>query len=315
MIKTRSNTIFILKDDGSKTIFEAEELQTKIIKSCINSGMREAWLAEDITLAIEYALHGSRKKIPTYTEADINSMVIKVLEQAGYPEVANSFRQQNKEANLKISSDLDTIKKIIMKYLDLEGKQLALCSQKVFDSCRSLKMEEISPVLILELGKYYKDKLYPINDIAVTAGMNDHVSDVDILGKGWIEHISEKNIPLYENCIVEFCGINYFLPAVKIDLNLNLYLTYLKLDHPLTEMAVIPTFPQLADAVNELMDSLYANFEDIKNLPIYLRIVDIHNFAETFLDSSWPECENVCQDLIEHLQAYLCHKIYKVSFL
>lgn len=315
MIKTKSNTVFILNNDGSKTIFDSEELQTKIIKSCLNAGMRDPWLAEDITLAIEYALHCSSSKEPTYTEADVNSIVIKVLEQSGYPEVAKTFRQQNKESNLKIVSDLNTIKDVIKKYLGLDGKQLEMCAQKIHDSCYTLKMKELSPVLILELGKYYKDKLYPIEDINVSPSLNDNNNDIELWGRDWIDRISKDNLPFYENCIIEFCGINHFLPAVKIDLNLNLYLSYLKLDHPLTEMAVIPTFPKLADGVNELMDVLYSNFEDIKKLPIYLRIVDIHSFAEKFLDSSWPECENVCQDLIEHLQLHLSYKIYKVSFL
>ena len=56
MIKLADNSIMLIGPDGILNVFESDKLQSKIIRSFMLAGVRDIWLAEDITLAVEYAL-------------------------------------------------------------------------------------------------------------------------------------------------------------------------------------------------------------------------------------------------------------------
>ena len=85
MIKLSDGAIMLIRPDGSQVEFEADELQSGIIRGCLAAGTRDLWIAEDIALSIEYAmaLPGNRGRI--FTVSEINSLVIKILEETAIP--------------------------------------------------------------------------------------------------------------------------------------------------------------------------------------------------------------------------------------
>jgi len=124
MIKLCDSAITIIHPDGTRFVFEIEELQSRIIKSCLAAGIRDVWIAEDISLSIEYALSQEGDSSKIFTLADINFIVVKILEETGYPEVADNFRLQNEleEETVQVSSDV--VLDILENNLGLTGNAL-----------------------------------------------------------------------------------------------------------------------------------------------------------------------------------------------
>ena len=115
MIKLCDTAITIINPDGTRFVFEIDELQSRIIKSCLAAGIRDVWIAEDISLSIEYALIQDEDASRVFTLADINYIVVKILEETGYPEVAEKFRLQN---------DFEDEKEFYLKEIEKDNKEL-----------------------------------------------------------------------------------------------------------------------------------------------------------------------------------------------
>ena len=313
MIKEKSDIIYILHADGTKSVFEPEQLQADIIRSSLQSGLRDAWFAEDISLAIEFALRSTTEQTPTYPETDINSIVIKALEETGYPAVANTYRHLTKTKQTKVASDRKLINEIISRYLQMNGDSGKKCADAVENACNKLGIKQASPFLILELAKYYKDQHTPVREITTIAKniSKQHLLSADEV----IKQLDHKTVKLIKNGTLRVNSVSSLFPAVKIDLDFYQFVNGLGLDIPLTEMAIYPFLPLLAESVNDIVTTI-SSMRDctLAELPLYLRVCHCSEFAQKVLDSSWPEAEPICQDILERLQNLLKLKICRMSF-
>ena len=319
MIKLSESAIMIIAPNGSKYDFESDELQARIIKSCLSAGMRDLWIAEDITLSIEYALKTSKKENKEYTLSDINSIVLRILEETGYANVAEKFRLENSSSELEISPDPKLLSELTKRHLGLYGAKLDDVVKQLIKDAALLKIEKASPVFFVELAKIHKQKLLSMNDIkpvaASGAARKDtwHIARSDIL-----EGISGKSHKLIDARVINITGVSRLFPAIKIDFSLMQFAELLELKKPLTEMAVIPHFCIPADAMNDIVtaaEKLYRNLLRIKGspekLPVYLSI-DASSFASEYLDCCWPEGKDTCEDMLFYLRQMLNCNIFKV---
>ena len=78
MVCLASSAVMIMAHDGTKRNFEPEELQSRLIHSCLNSGIKDYWLAEDVKVG--------RKTIRADWEG-ISLENIKLLKKAGKSKV------------------------------------------------------------------------------------------------------------------------------------------------------------------------------------------------------------------------------------
>ena len=91
MIQLSNTSIMIFRADGSTVPFDVEEIQTRIIRACIAAGETESWIAGDLSLSIEFALLSTKNR--TIKESDLENMIIRALEESGYPHVAADFKR------------------------------------------------------------------------------------------------------------------------------------------------------------------------------------------------------------------------------
>ncbi len=318
MIKLSGSVIMLIRPDGSQVEFDSDELQSGIIRSCLAAGSRDVWIAEDIALSIEYALTIPANRDRTFTVSDVNSLVIKVLEETGYPEVAEEYRRHNSTVGVMVSAEYDLIGELISRHLGLSGNRLTDVADQVLEAAEKLEIEEASPALFVELAKMFKERLTVEEEVGIiqlpTMGKHSPWQ----LGKNDIyTALTPPTLKLADEKIINFSGVSQLFPALKIDFKITRFIKLLNLESPLTEMAVIPFFHTVAAAINDIYAavlSLHCRLgEKQAELPVYLNVNDMSRFACKNLFSSWPDAEAGCREMIAYLEEMLDFQLFKVS--
>ena len=316
MVKISNYSIKLLTPDGNVVDFEADTLQAKIIKSCIASGVRDIWIAEDISLSIEYALTSEENKKRVFSISDVNTLVIKILEGTGYPEVAETFQKSNSNTDVKISADHDLVSELISRHLGLSDSRLKETTESVIQSMELLHIEEAAPALFIELAKAIRVRNATGTDIKpITVRETKNNPSWLLKRQTIIENLDAATIELINNRIIQIASISRLFPAIKIDFKINLFADFLELDIPLTEMVMITHFSQIADAVNDIIASsieLYKNDGNKEKLPVYINITDMSSFAGKKLLSRWPEAAPCCRDMLSFLEEMINFDIFKI---
>jgi hypothetical protein len=319
MINLPGSELMLIKPDGTRVEFDVDKLQSGIIGSCLAARSRDVWIAEDIALSIEYALTLPGNRGRTFTVSDINSIVIRILEEIGYPEVAEEYRRNNSSIGIKINPEYSLIADLISRHLGLHGNNLADVASHVVDSAERLNIAEASPALFVELGKLYKDQLMSdagaelikLPELKKPATWQLSRSDI-------AERLSVSTIELIENKVIDFAGVSQLFPALKLDFRISRLVRLLELESPLTEMAMVLNFHPVAAALNDIITIV----DDMRNekgvasepMPVYLNINDMSCFACMNLCSSWPAAEPQCRDMISYLKEMINTELFKISF-
>ena len=90
--------------DGTREPFDATALQTRLIGCFLAAGRSDSsFMAEDIALAVEYTLSHVERPEPVFGRGEIDAAVIRLLEEAGLPDVAKIFRRGLPETRLLVN--------------------------------------------------------------------------------------------------------------------------------------------------------------------------------------------------------------------
>ena len=303
MICLSSSAIMVMANDGTKRRFEPEELQSRLILSCLDSGIKDYWLAEDLTNAVENALLFQSNSGVVFSESEINSFLIKILEDAGYPNIAENFRGKNKIISENIALSYNTVKKLFKTQLGISGDNLTNLSEKVLNACDSIGASSASPSLLLELARHYKKFNIPVPKFK---NHNHH----SLTQTPWIlpfpeilKLLTPDTCELVKSGLIEFSGVSRLFPSIKISLKLQVLADHYNLEPIITELILFPCFDIVIEGINEIIKRINRHFalnEDIKidkNLPVYLRFSDIYIFSKKYLGVQMPSGEKFCKDI------------------
>ena len=304
MIYLSSSALMVISNDGTKTAFEPEELQTRLINSCIVAGIKDFWLAEDISNAVENALSFQAENGITFSESEINSFIMKILEDTGFPNVADSFKKNNKISNETVKVTLNTIKSLFRSRFGLNEKDVMIVSEKVLKVCEILKIRETQPQLLIELGRHYKNKEIRTPEIKTFVYKNKLVSPWILTNEDIESLLLPETTHFIDNKLINLNGVSGLFPSLKIDIMLEVLAKMYQLEPIITELLLFPCYRQPADAVNEIIKSVTGELKlrniipKNKELPVYLRFPDIYRFSKKFLGASYPEGEKFCWDTV-----------------
>jgi hypothetical protein len=307
MIQLSSSAIMVVNEDGTRRSFEFDELQSRLYKSCLSCGINDSMLAEDITLSVEYVLKKISPGVQVFAVSEINSFVVRMLEDAGYPEIAGNFIRQNKIQKIDITPDLSLVSGIVCKHLAVGGDELDLIVRKVLSSCEMLKIDKSSPSLIIELARYYREKNFEFKTSEFNMPLVKSGSPWCVKTEEIIYSLSLDTRALVSANILSIKNVSRLFTAVKIDLSLFEASRYYALEKPMTELALLPCFRACAAGITEISevsDKIYGDFlaengfpgHDNK-LPIFLRISDAAAFSDAYLDIKWPESGKCLNDM------------------
>jgi len=303
MICLSSSVVIVMANDGTKRRFEPEELQARLIRSCLDSGIKDYWLAEDLTNAVENALVFQSNSGIIFSESEINSFLIKILEDAGYPNVAENFRGKSKIISENITLSDDVVKKLFNTQFGIKDEDLTRLSEKVLNACDSLAVSSAPPSLLLELARYYRK-----SDISVPK--LKRLNYMNVAATPWIlpfheilPLLSVDTQKLIKLGLIDVAGISRLFPSIKINLKLEVLAEYYNLQPLITELVLFPCFDIVIESINEVITRINRHFalmedESIgKTLPVYLRFSDIYGFSKKYLGVRMPVGEKFCKDI------------------
>ena len=304
MIYLSSSALMVISNDGTKRNFDSEELQTKLINSCITAGIKDFWLAEDLSNAVENALSFQAENGITFSESEINSFILKILEDTGFPNVAENFKKSNKISSETIKVTLTAVKTLFRSRFGLKEKDVAIIAEKVITACEILKIKETQPQLIIELGRHFKTNEIKAPEFKPYCYKN-------ISSSPWILTVEEINSLLspetsffIDKKMINLNGVSGLFPSLKIDIMLEVLAEIFKLEPVITELLLYPCYKQPADAVNEIIKNVgrQLTVKEIisknKKLPVYLRFPDINRFSKKYLGANCPENDKFCLDIV-----------------
>lgn len=295
-----------LMDDGSKIKFDAEILQTKLIKCCLMAGVKDFWIAEDLTNAIESALSFQSEKGVFFSQKEIDKLISKMLDESGNHEIGAAFRSTLDSSLRDVDlSEYQNIKRTISKTLLISNEELTKVSDKVFTACNELKIVNAPHSLLIELAKFYRSdskELPQIPNVIVSPKNNSKwiINKVEIR-----EKLSLQTRNLINLEMIDFAGVGSIFPSIKIDMRFTALAKYYNLEPVTTELQFYPCFTIAIDALNEIISVIKNNIPKLQfvsksnDIPIYLKFSDIYFFAEKFFAIKLSIGEKFCKELAE----------------
>ncbi len=313
MIKISSNTIMIVHPDGSANAFDLEELHFAILQCFIRTGTAEHYLAEDVALAVDYALNASQRPRKVFTESEVNAAVMKILEQTGLPDVAAQFGRSHVCVKLSMSARQKAIAELLEQHLSsLETPELEPLATKVIAAVNMLNITEAAPGLYLELARYYQqlssEKLtLPMPAIPLNAELEN---SYQLITEAGVRELLPPNAMQYvQKNILKLSPVSRIFPAVRIMIRITELAGNCNLTPPITEMMISGNLYDLSRIIHQLVLNLQAQYYTAtgskKTLPVYLSIPDLRIFAEEWLLWSWPEAEKSCLELLSSFNGEL----------
>lgn len=318
MIKLSSSSIILICPDGSKRSFDAEEIEARIIKSCLSAGMREAWIAEDISLAVEYSLESIGGNEHFFALSEINATVVKILQETGYPEVAEKYMSENALSELELSADRKTVSDVLSMHLGLSGRTLDALAAETLQALAKLGINSASPSLFLELARHYRKTSFSLPAKIRLNKEPVHKTSPWMLSKEEIRSmLSGDALDSVNSGILDFNGVSRLFPALKIDFKILNLMKTVNLSPPITELSVIPLLNKVAGAMNEILKLVSDKYASVsresKELPFYLFVNDMSLFAKDWLSYDWPDGEPACAEMIEYFEKMLDYKMFKIK--
>ncbi len=320
MIKLSELVVMVTNHDGIVSEFEAEQFQSEIIQSFLAVGNNELWVTEDIVMAVEYALlaHDGDEKIFSLTE--IESIITGILEDAGFADVAESYRRTHKQRHITFSPERSYLLQLFTRHARLSGKILEEITDKVIDTSAKMNIETAAPGLFIELAKYYKsqltDKKSPTLKKLILPTSSEYLTRFNI--EQLKEQLDPVSISYLDNDIIHLHKISSLFPAVRLTVYMKKIAENSALIPPITELVLLPNFSDIAKTINNIVDiaeKLFQNNEHSANrdLPLHISIPDMAEFAEYWLEATWPECRPCCRDMMNFLEDMLDRKPFKLT--
>ena len=323
MIKLADNSIMLIGPDGILSAFESDSLQSKIIRSFMLAGVRDIWLAEDITLAVEYALEQDSREDKIFAVSEINSTVIKILEDSGFPEAAESYRRGNPSTEITLNAEIATVAGLINRHLGLNGKSLDTLVSKVVQAAVKLNISVASPALYIELAKHFKSEFMPADRLplpqVIISKSQKAASPWVVSLKDLTDKMSSQSRSLVHYKIISLSGVSRLFPAVKVIFRISGLVEMPNMESPLTEMTMVPHFHSIAQALNESISATQAIFrakgESLpeKGLPVIMTVPDMSSFAQNNLEASWPQASADCREMLSYLEKMVNTQVFKIK--
>ncbi len=317
MIKLADTSIMLTDSKGITSAFDPDRLQSRIIQSFLAAGITEAYLADDISLAVEFSLQKSKRKEKVFTISEINNSVVRVLKDTGFPEIAAIYLRNNICSKMTIDPEFNTIKRLLQKNLGESLNSIDELSGKVLSAAQQLNIKNATPNLFIELAKHYENEDFASEDIEPVS-LDSWAQDNRWLvsAKTLQQELAVSARGLIDAKVIRLIGVSSMFPSIRIFFMINEFCRFHGLTGPLTEMVLIPYLFAAGKAIDNCIittEHLALEQAGQKDLPIFLTIPDMSSFAVQMLDASWPEVEKDCQEMVTPLRNSLSRPLFKLK--
>ena len=312
MSDLNAHQIFILERDGSRTVFNAMELQTRLIGAFLASGRRDvSYLAEEIALAAEYALTQMPRPEPVFGRGEIDAAVIRFLEEADLPEVARAFRKGGAvETTTRIAADERTLRELLRRFFSSsDDTRFDRLLEIVMDAAKKLEISDASPHLWLELARHYDACLgpEPEDETAAPEAM------ITLTRDELREMLPEKALAWSDAGILRVNGVTSLFPCIHFFFMMNDFAIYHHLSAPVTELEIEPLLYQVGAVLEEVRTRVEKRLATAAPLPCLLDIPDMFDFITDYAGGERIGSESLAAELAGVIKSGLSCDLYKLS--
>ena len=290
MIQSASHPILLLSG-GEQQIFDPAELRENLVRCFLGAGLEEScYLAGDIVLAVEYALEHADRPEKVFSRAELDDMVVRILENTGYGDVSRLYRKGAPDrVRATCVADPAGVGMILRKYFAGSEERLGALSGQVLAALSALRIQEAAPELIVELARHYESSSIP--EMPVPVQVQPAVRKVDenyILTLDEVQTAFPGGIPGLEGDICRLHGVGRLFPSVRISFFMTRFAGKQAWEAPVLEMMIQPELAAAGRALTEGRNRILQMYREVTGkrdaaLPFYLSVPDMDDFLVTYL--------------------------------
>jgi len=312
MTDPEHKTITILERDGRSVTFNVMELQTRLIGAFLASGRRDvSYLAEEIALAVEYALVQMPRPEPVFGRGEVEAAVIRFLEEADLPEVARVFRKGGAvETTARVSADEKTLREMLRRFfLGSDDSRFDRLLEIVLDAAKKLGISDASPHLWLELARHYDALLEPEkeDESAAPAAL------VTLTRDELRELLPAQALEWHNAGILRINGVTSLFPCIHFFFMMNDFARSHHLTAPVTELEIEPLLYQVGSMLEEIRKKVEQRLNGTAELPCLLDIPDMFDFIIDYAGGERIGSENLAAELAGVIKSGFSCDLYKLS--
>ena len=311
MVKSVEKQIFVRDAEGGTTPFDAMELQTRLIGAFLATGLREeSYISEEIALALEYTLLRSPRPEPIFNRCEVDTAIIRLLENAGFPEVAAAYRRTGVEQTVRISAAPEPLKRLFTAHLGCSPERAARIADTVAEKLAKLEISEATPHLLLEFARHYERDLAE-QDLLTVAPVPGRTPKVTLTRDEIYALLPDAPRQLADAGVLRINGITTLFPSVRFFFFMQNFAKFHGLSSPVTELALIPRLYTAGNALEEARTAILAALEIADPLPCCLALPDVFDFLESWAGSA-PD-SGLAAELAGALTAGLRCELYHLA--
>ena len=296
--------------DGSTEPFDAMALQTRLIGSFLAAGRGDSsFMAEDIALAVEYTLTHVERPEPVFGRGELDAAVIRLLEEAGLPDVAKIFRKGMAETSLLVSAYPATLSDLLKHHLACPAERFERVLVKTLAAAKKLEITEASPHLWLELARHYEREMAeeepPFQEMPLERTLTrDEITAL----------LPPEALELYKAGALRINGVTTLFPCIHLYFMMNEFAKLAKLEAPVIELLLEPQLYAVSGILESARALIAKNLDNSRQLPCILSIPDMLDFISEYLESNSTGSEKIAADLANALAGQLNCDLFKLSF-
>ena len=312
MVQTVEKQIFVRDADGGVTPFDAEALQTRMIGAFLAAGLREeSYISEEIVLALEYTLLTSPRPEPVFTRSEIDTSIIRLLENTGFSEVANTFRRNSCEQVMRLSPSPELLERLFVTHLGCSAERAANIAETVSEKMKILSISAATPHLLLEFARHYERELAE-HDALPLPELQSRSPEIALSREEISALLPAPAKELIDAGVLRINGITTLFPSVRFFFFLTRFAEFHRLGTPLTELEIIPRLYEAGNILESVRQTIAGKLQQNAELPCCLALPDMSDFLEQRLGCV-PESE-LANEFAGALSAGIKCSLYNLSF-
>jgi len=299
----------VLNFDGTREPFDATELQTRLIGCFLAAGRGDSsFMAEDIALAVEYTLSHVDRPESVFGRGEIDAAVIRLLEEAGLPDVAKIFRRGQPETRLLVGASRETLSGLLRGHLACSAERFERVLGELLAAAEKLGINEASPHLWLELARHFERETEDEEPPCPEPMIERTLTKDEILGL-----LPPEALTLYKAGVLRINGITMLFPCIHFYLSMTCFAAAESLRPPVIELQVEPLLYKLSGVLENVRTILTEKLGAEEPLPCILSIPDMLDFIAEFLAVT-DGAEKTAAELGSILSSRVGGELFKISF-
>ncbi len=304
MIQSSRHSVLLLSGE-ERIPFDPAELREELVRCFLSSGMEEScYMASDIVLAVEYALEHAGRPENLFSRAELDDMVVRILENTGFAEVSRQYRNGTPASvRVRCQTDPRSVETVLRRYFAGPEGHLQMLSEQVASALKVLHAGDAAPELMVELARHY-EAFVPSDPLPLP--VNARPADEHyILTPDEVRTVSAEPLAgLGDVCRIH--GIGRLFPNIRFSFFLRRFAVQCRWDPPVLEMMLLPYLVSAGKKMDACRRSILQLYRETAGnpraeLPFYITLPDMDDFLGEYLQMTpegMPQARSVLTDML-----------------